>query len=588
MLNLSNKYKETTPEKTIENIKNFFQKRKCVIIEKRNVDNDNGTYSCYLELYFNNHFILKSEGKGVSKILSSASGYAELYERFCGYQVTNSNPINFAYLQKYNNNDKKPLAFEEIINEPHSNLFLKYFLPSLNKNYFNDYKDIYSIKDTYGIKYKNISQDKKEKYFAPFLLHFLGSAGLAAGNTEEEALVQGCSEIFEKHLTREFFSIKQDCYYYINKETLPQYLKDILIAIEKDGYETYIYDLSYNFKMPVCMVLIVNKKTHSFYRNFGAFPIIEIAIERCLTELYQPSKDLKTYDNENCPSSIQTSELLTDFMRLNNDNKHLIPEDLILNSKEKNLHDSDIYINNINATNKELLNQIKKICELTGIDLYYNNISLCKEIQAVHIIPGKVLYMDPKINWNIFKDETPKYIKMFTILNNFFILFKKIITNEITKEETQKELIKIINTIHKTDRQFLYNYLFDIYDIMPINIFNPFSCLISENKQNWNIFIDKICFLFNYEGQNNYTDFYFENEPLYLYFQYFKENKYSHNEILKILSFLGYENLDIMPRDFTPEYYINKILFDFLQKEYNSQEYKDFINLFIKKQEDFE
>jgi ribosomal protein S12 methylthiotransferase accessory factor YcaO len=45
--------------------------------------------------------------------------------------------------------------------------------------------------------------------------------------------------------------------------------------------------MSYIYKVPVLMSLIVNKKTHTVTINIGASPVFEIAVERVLTELYQ-------------------------------------------------------------------------------------------------------------------------------------------------------------------------------------------------------------------------------------------------------------------------------------------------------------
>ena len=47
-----------------------------------------------------------------------------------------------------------------------------------------------------------------------------GTTGLATGNTLEEALVQGCSELFERIAVERFFYEPQSEYYLIDQSIL--------------------------------------------------------------------------------------------------------------------------------------------------------------------------------------------------------------------------------------------------------------------------------------------------------------------------------------------------------------------------------
>ena len=61
------------------------------------------------------------------------------------------------------------------------------------------------------------------------------STGMAAGNTIEEALTQGLSEIFERYAYEQLFTNKQEIYYQINidalkNDDLKRKIKDIAYA----------------------------------------------------------------------------------------------------------------------------------------------------------------------------------------------------------------------------------------------------------------------------------------------------------------------------------------------------------------------
>ena len=51
------------------------------------------TWSLVLSLEYKGHFVLKTYGKGITKEFARASGYAEMYERFCNGMHYLCNPF---------------------------------------------------------------------------------------------------------------------------------------------------------------------------------------------------------------------------------------------------------------------------------------------------------------------------------------------------------------------------------------------------------------------------------------------------------------------------------------------------------------
>ncbi|MBQ9000573.1 MAG: YcaO-like family protein [Eggerthellaceae bacterium] len=115
-----------------------------------------------------------------------------------------------------------------------------------------------------------------------------GSNGMAAGNTLEEALVQGLSEIFERYAEAQVLR---------GKAVPPRVPDEVLeatglmptIARIEDGgrYEVRVHDASLGRGYPVIMTTIVDRIRSSIGVKFGAHPSLSVAVERTLTEAFQ-------------------------------------------------------------------------------------------------------------------------------------------------------------------------------------------------------------------------------------------------------------------------------------------------------------
>jgi ribosomal protein S12 methylthiotransferase accessory factor len=138
----------------------------------------------------------------------------------------------------------------------------------------------------------------QQAYMPEDLLNILsGSNGMASGNTEAEAATQALCEVIEryakfeivlKELTPPRITIDEI------RERVPR-LADIITDIEKQsGCSLIVRDASLGKKLPVINVVLVDRKSGKYSSRFGSHPLFEIALERCLTEMAQGWKDLKT------------------------------------------------------------------------------------------------------------------------------------------------------------------------------------------------------------------------------------------------------------------------------------------------------
>jgi len=128
------------------------------------------------------------------------------------------------------------------------------------------------------------------------------SNGLASGNTPHEAQVQALSEIFERYV--KILTIKSGY-------ALPAFPDDIVrsfkrvhrdvLALRKEGYIVEVLDASLGGRYPVTAISLINPENASLFVSFGAHPILEVSLERTMTELMQ-GRGLENLDGFEVPT----------------------------------------------------------------------------------------------------------------------------------------------------------------------------------------------------------------------------------------------------------------------------------------------
>ncbi len=120
------------------------------------------------------------------------------------------------------------------------------------------------------------------------------SNGMSAGNSREEALVQGLSEIVERHVNRQLLKggvTPPD----VPAEFIARFpaCAAMIAEITRSGnFSLTVKDCSLGQGYPVVGVLFVDRDTQRYFVKFGSHPSFAIALERTLTELMQ-GKNIK-------------------------------------------------------------------------------------------------------------------------------------------------------------------------------------------------------------------------------------------------------------------------------------------------------
>lgn len=250
---------------------------------------------------------LYSNGKGSSRLAARASAYGELFERlathmefsdyYLGLDNSNAPFVHFKDEKWTNIEENQNQIPNEILNAS-----LRKFYTQECELTLENLVDLQSSSYSRGvcsIPFTN-ARNGEIVYFPVNLLDNLyGSNGMSEGNTEYEALVQGLSEIIERHVKREIIK-KGLALPTVPNEILQKYEKSYksLKDLEGDGLKVVCYDASLGGKFPVVCIVMFNQRNGTCFASFGAHPIFEVALDRTITELMQGRSfsDLDNFD----------------------------------------------------------------------------------------------------------------------------------------------------------------------------------------------------------------------------------------------------------------------------------------------------
>jgi len=302
-------YKANNPIKTINKIREILEKCNIFTIEDHN-NNSEDFFSCSIQLKTTNikGISIGTNGKGLTTEYSLASGYAEFMERLQNgfifgnlyyatkkYLAENKEQIGNSFIEKLKQRDlildfstapdEKYMTVEHIIEESYE--LIKNILNFKNKSELMTFlKKCSSNNEIKCLPFFCVKN--KSIYNLPFFLTFFDTNGMCAGNTKEEAIIQGICEIFERFAVKKIYSEE------LTPPTIPReyfYGTDILERIERieknQGLKIIFKDCSLGEKLPVIGTLVINTNENKYSFILGADPSPITALERCLCELYQ-------------------------------------------------------------------------------------------------------------------------------------------------------------------------------------------------------------------------------------------------------------------------------------------------------------
>ncbi|HHX36820.1 MAG TPA: YcaO-like family protein [Clostridiaceae bacterium] len=290
-------YKEKNPDQTVAYLKSILERLNVEIDEIWQDESSIGTFALRVVFKGTN---IGTNGKGVSREYALASAYAEFFER---YQNDLLGPRVY-----FKDNSIFKLSPDEKIQSSSqlakkSNAFIDMYFSQRGlanatvsqkaKAFYETQKidlNVYQMDDKYiTVPFYSVKQKKTVYLPKSTYTVYYGSNGMCAGNSPEEALVQGLAEIIERVAQRKIL---------IEKPSLPDipdeyvarfpYIYDMYKKLKSNSnFECVLKDCSFGGKYPVAALVLIEKNTGRFGIKLGCHPDYGVALERAFTEATQ-------------------------------------------------------------------------------------------------------------------------------------------------------------------------------------------------------------------------------------------------------------------------------------------------------------
>ena len=288
------KHKERRPEDTVLEIQRILNSLGLFPVGEWLDSSCEGARTVRFSLY---PTALGTNGKGTDEVYASASGLAEMMERLSNGLLTIRDKLDSFQGETgfVEFPDEAERSISEILRDPDP--FTESTMQALGLNDpFSQSRLLKMIALLYGPEGNNlitvpfVDPFRHKTWWVPLQLAHAttGSNGMAAGNTLEEAMVQGLSEIFERAVNRELVSGSAVPPEIPDEALRPYSFYPLLEQLRAEGkYRVTLYDCSLGKGYPVTAICIANLETGLFGMKLGAHPSFAVAIERTLTEALQ-------------------------------------------------------------------------------------------------------------------------------------------------------------------------------------------------------------------------------------------------------------------------------------------------------------
>jgi len=436
------KYKDELPIRTINRIRSILGELGILTIETAWQNSVKGFYSVSVVIQ---NTSLTTNGKGTSYEYALASAYGELMERLqnqaafrLGFDVS---PRALQYMKFYYAPDETCMTIDDIINSTEDWLIRQLSrLPAtadkraLLKIWQSvSYEDIPA--DFIALPYVNLSNDSISHIPIKMISKMYMSNGMCAGNTPEEAIVQGISEILERNVNKQVVKDK------VVPPAIPrQYIarfppiNAMLSSLESSGnFHVIIKDCSLQQDFPVVGVICIDISDQSYFVRFGAHPIFEIAVERTLTELLQGQDIHRMMGVREFSYKNEVDRHPGNMMGILVNGSGVYPTEFFGGGYNDQFQG---FINPPGAGNKELLKYLVDLLDKHGYDIFIRDVSYLGFPSFHVIIPG------------LSEIEEFDDVKSLTDYANYNKVKRLIRNSGGFKGENSVEIIRLLGTIN--------------------------------------------------------------------------------------------------------------------------------------------
>ncbi len=393
---IDSRFKECDPITTVNNIKKILDDLDIKITEKHY---ESGIENCKSLTVMSGNGLPSSTGKGISEEFARASAYAEFIERLSSglYTVRYTSIFRDPDIDFHSYApDGKYMTVEELLEDcDWLDLIVdSYKDPYITRDSIVDNCKAYACADDgriLTVPFYSLFEDKYIYLPIAFVSRMYSANGSCAGNSREEAWVHALSEILERNSSRAMV-MSGKALPKISDTVLEKFptVSKIIKKIRNTGhYEVDVFDCSMGTGFPVIASRVINKENQAYTVNVGADPILEIAIQRSFTELFQGRaiSDLKSVTNSIILSKITDFPVASNVLNHTHNSRGIYTADFFANELTCGETATD-FPDNTNKTNKELLTEILDIYKQLGKQVYIRNYSYLGFHSYKIVVPG--------------------------------------------------------------------------------------------------------------------------------------------------------------------------------------------------------
>jgi ribosomal protein S12 methylthiotransferase accessory factor len=285
-------YKMDSPSNTVNRIRTIFNKMDLMTYEEYWKDVEGRIFSCGISLEGTKY--LKTLGKGMSRSYCLASGYGELIERIQNLILfTGRIGVSFEKVLEIfpDTVGVKDLRQLQALNSEKCKASVAAVCRDIKLDPGKPFPNRVIAGQFYDVR-------NDEVVYLPYseMMRGVRSNGMCAGNTFAEAVTEGICELLERMAIKEIFDGK------LAPPTIPpSFLRQfpaykVVAELARQGVTIDFKDCSLGKGYPVLGILVTNKNRGEYKYNFGAHPVFNRAMERCLGEICQVSGGVMSVD----------------------------------------------------------------------------------------------------------------------------------------------------------------------------------------------------------------------------------------------------------------------------------------------------
>lgn len=284
MRNVDEKFKDALPVETVERARGILASKGIKTEERLYVS---GVKNCYSLSVLIEGTQMNTNGKGISEELAKASGYGEMMERLQAGWLT-KDKLEYKDAQRFTRQQLREECAQWLADIAASATQREKKIITVDMLIDQCFAAEGNPDTVEVLPYYSVTDDCMTWVPRAISENLYITNGLAAGNSPEEAMVQGFSEIFERRYRFPFFLGESV------PPTVPEeYLKrfpnsyEIIENLRAQGKEVIIKDCSCGEKFPLIASVVIDKANSNYTIHMGASPVFEIALGRSLTEMFQ-------------------------------------------------------------------------------------------------------------------------------------------------------------------------------------------------------------------------------------------------------------------------------------------------------------